>query len=215
MIHILIADDHAIVRQGMKQILAATGDMHVSGEAASGVEALEKMRAQHYDIVLVDISMPGMNGIDLVKRVKSEKPKLPVLVLSMHKEEQFALRALRAGASGYLTKESAPDLLVGAIRKAAAGGKYISAELAEKLANALDPFAETSPIEALSDREYQVLRLIVSGRSLSEIAAELSLSIKTVSTHKVRIMKKLGVSTNVELIHHALQFGLADTDARS
>lgn len=212
MIRILITDDHAIVRQGLKQILSAMPDLTVAGEAGDGHEALACIRAEHFDVALVDVSMPGMSGIELVKRIKAERPKLPVLVLSMHKEQQFALRALKAGAAGYLTKESAPELLVQAIRKVAGGGRFITPQLAEQLAASVDPFAERAANNTLSDREYQVLRMIVAGKSLSDIAGELSLSVKTVSTHKTRIMKKLGVQTNIELLQYALTHGL--TDAR-
>jgi DNA-binding NarL/FixJ family response regulator len=209
-IRILITDDHAIVRQGLKQILSAMPDLTVAGEAADGHEALARIRSENFDVALLDVSMPGMSGIELIKRIKAERPRLPILVLSMHKEQQFALRALKAGAAGYLTKESAPELLVSAIRKIAGGGRFITPELAEHLAASVDPFSQRTASDALSDREFQVLRMIVAGRALSDIAAELSLSIKTVSTHKTRIMKKLGVETNVELLQYALRHGLSD-----
>lgn len=208
MLKILIADDHAIVRQGLKQILDGTSDLRVTGEAADGWEALEKVRQEDWDMVLLDISMPGINGLDLIKRIKAEKPRLPVLILSMHNENQFALRALKAGAAGYLTKESAPDLLVVAARKVAGGGRYVGPALAEKLAAELDPYQDRSAEHQLSDREYQVLRLIISGKNISDVAQELSLSVKTVSTHKVRIMRKLKVRNNVELIQYSLKHGL-------
>lgn len=204
MIKILIADDHAIVREGLKQILSASTDLGVAGECANGREVLDALRAEDCDAVLMDMSMPGLSGIDLIKRIKDEKPNVPVLVLSMHNEDQFALRALKAGASGYLTKESAPGLLISAIRKVAGGGKYISPSLAEKLAFEVDPFKERPLHELLSDREHQILRMIVSGKSINQIAADLSLSAKTVSTHKTRIMQKLNVDNNAQLIQYAI-----------
>ncbi len=204
MIRILIADDHAIVREGLKQILSASPEMGVAGECANGRDLLDALRSDKWDVVLMDMSMPGLSGIDLIKRIKDEKPSLPVLVLSMHNEDQFALRALKAGASGYLTKESAPGLLISAIRKVAGGGKYISPSLAEKLAFEVDPFKEKPLHELLSDREHQILRMIVSGKSINQIATDLSLSAKTVSTHKTRIMQKLNVGNNAQLIQYAI-----------
>ena len=204
MIRILIADDHAIVREGLKQVLSATADMVVAGEAADGQEVLDKIRHSNWDVVVLDMTMPGLSGIDLIRRIKDEKPEQRVLVLSMHKEDQFAIRALKAGASGYLTKGSAPELLVSAIRRVAAGGKHISRALGEKLAYELDPFVEKPAHESLSDREYQVLRLVVAGESLNHIAAELSLSPNTVSTHKHRLMRKLNINSNAELIQYAI-----------
>lgn len=211
MIRILIADDHAIVRQGLKQILAGAPDMCVEGEAANGYEALEAVRRGGWDIVLLDITMPGLSGLDLIKRIKLEMPSQKVLVLSMHAEDQFAVRALKAGAAGYLTKDSAPDRLIAAIRKAAAGGRYVSTQLAERLAAELDPYADRPAVESLSDREHQVLRLLASGKGLTEIAHELSLSVKTVSTHKTRIMQKLGVRNNAGLFQYAAKEGLAES----
>lgn len=210
MINVLIVDDHAIVRRGLRQILAGIADMTVDGEASNGMEALEQVRRGSCDVVLLDISMPGLNGIDLLKRIRHERPALPVLILSMHGEDQFAVRALRAGASGYLTKESAPELLVAAIRKAAGGGKHISAGLAERLAGELDS-ARARPVhDLLSDREHQILRLIVAGNSLTEIAAQLSLSVKTVSTHKSRMMQKMNIRNNAELIQYAIEHKLTE-----
>lgn len=204
MIRVLIADDHTIVREGLKQVLAATDDVVVAGEAADGQDALEQVRNNEWDIVVLDMSMPGISGIDLIKRIKQVKPKLPLLVLSMHREDQFAVRALKAGASGYLTKESAAEQLVSAIRRVAGGGKHISRALAEKLAYEIDPFEEKPPHELLSDREYQVFQMLVAGKHITEIAAELSLSAKTISTHKLRLMQKLNVSNNAELMHYAI-----------
>lgn len=204
MIRILIADDHAIVREGLKQVISTTDDMAVTGEAADGLEALEQVRKQDWDVIVLDMTMPGISGIDLIKRLRKEKHGLHILVLSMHREDQFAVRALKAGASGYLTKGSAPDVLISAIRRVAGGGKYISRALAEKLAFEVGPFEEKPLHETLSDREYQVLRMISSGKNINQIAVELSLSANTVSTHKHRLMRKLNVSNNAELIQYAL-----------
>lgn len=210
MIKILIADDHAIVRRGLKQILTETPDMIVAGEAHNGQELLEKTRSDHWDVVVLDISMPGRGGLDILKQLKSEQPKLPVLMLTIHPEDQYAVRVLRAGASGYLTKESAPDHLVEAIRKVARGGKYISPHLAEKLAFNLESISERPLHEALSDREFQVLRLIASGKTVKEIGEELSLSVKTISTYRTRILEKMKMKNNAELTYYAIQQKLVD-----
>ena len=210
MIHILIADDHTIVRKGLKQILAETSDMVVADEANNGYEVMEKVRKNRYDVLLLDISMPGKSGLDILKELKAEKPKLPVLVLSMYPEEQYAVRVLRAGASGYLTKESAPDELVGAIRKVAQGKKYVSPSLAEKLAVDLETDASKPPHETLSDREYQVLCLIASGSTVGEVAEKLSLSAKTVSTYRARILEKMNMKNSAELTHYAIQNKLVE-----
>ncbi len=202
---ILVADDHAIVRAGLKQILSANSDMEVAGEAQNGQEALDAISKDHWDVVLLDMSMPGLSGIDLIKRIKEKKPEINILVLSMHQEDQFAVRALKAGASGYLNKDSASELLVSAIRRVAAGGKHISRVLAEKLAYEIDPFKSTPSHETLSDREFQIFRMIAEGMQINEIANELSLSPKTVSTHKHRLMTKLNISNNVELIQYAME----------
>jgi two-component system invasion response regulator UvrY len=180
---ILVADDHTIVREGLKQILGEVPDMIVVGEASDGPETLHKVREDHYDLVLLDIAMTGISGLDVLKHLKSEKPDLPVLMLSMYPEEQYALRTLKAGASGYLTKESASDELIAAIRKVCSGGKYVTSSLAEKLALCLDTYSEKPVHERLSDREYQVVRMIASGKTVTEIAEELSLSVKTISTN--------------------------------
>jgi two-component system invasion response regulator UvrY len=210
MIRALIADDHAVVRQGLKQILGDIPEMVVAGEATNGQEVLDKVRAETWDVVVLDISMPDRSGLDILKQLRSERPKLPVLVLSMHSEDQYAMRVLKAGASGYLTKDSAPDELVKAIRKVMSGGRYVSPFLAEKLAFEIGTDSSRLPHETLSDREFQVLRLIASGKSVTEIAAELSLSSKTVSTYRVRLLQKMNLKTNAELMHYAMQNHLID-----
>src|SRR5574341_1080594 len=187
MIKVLIADDHPIVRQGLRQILKETPDIVVAGEAGSGAETLSEVSKNDYDVVLLDISMPGRNGLDILQQLKLEKPALHVLILSTYPEEQYAIRALKDGASGYLTKSSAPDELVTAIRKVATGGKYVSAALAEKLAFDLSLNNPKLLHETLSDREYQVMCMIASGKMAKEIAAELSLSVKTISTYRTQI----------------------------
>lgn len=210
MIRIVIADDHTIVREGLKQILAAAGDLSVVGEARDGQEVLQQVRANDFDVLLLDMSMPGKSGTELIKQVKDEKPKLRVLVLSMHQEHQYAVRAVKAGASGYLTKDSASTQLVTAIRKVATGGAFISAEVAEALALSAMSQGEGPPHTTLSDREYQVFRMLASGTSVSEIAARLNLSVKTVSTHKSRLLEKLGARNQTELVHYALKHRLVD-----
>jgi two-component system invasion response regulator UvrY len=210
MLKILIADDHAIVRQGLKQIVTETRDMTVAGEADNGQELLNKIKEDDYDVVVLDITMPGRDGLDVLRQLRTERPRLPVLMLSIHPEEQYALRALRAGASGYLTKESAPDELVGAIRKVSSGGKYISASLAEKLAFELEAGHAQALHEALSDREYQVLCLIASGKTVMDIAQELSLSEKTVSTYRSRVLEKMNMKNNAELTYYAIKNQLVD-----
>jgi DNA-binding NarL/FixJ family response regulator len=209
-IRVVIADDHTIVREGLKQLLLAASDLEVAGEARDGNEVLERVRGSDFDVLLLDMSMPGRSGMELIRQVKSEKPKLRVLVLSMHAEHQYAVRAIKAGASGYLTKDSASRELVSAIRKVAGGGAFISAEVAEALALGAMPQAEGPPHASLSDREYQVFRLLVSGKSVSDIAAELNLSAKTVSTHKARLMEKMALSNQAELIRYAIKHRLVD-----
>jgi two-component system, NarL family, invasion response regulator UvrY len=210
MIRVLIADDHAIVRQGLKLILSETDDLVVAGEAESGLHALKLARLGEWDVALLDISMPDKNGIDVLKLIKGEFPKQPVLMLSMHPEEHYAIRALKAGASGYLTKQSAPALLVTAIRQVAAGRKYVSPELAEKLANTIGIDTDRPLHETLSDREYQVLCLIASGKPLSEIADTLSLSAKTVSVYRARLLEKMNLKNNAELTHYGIKHQLVE-----
>jgi two-component system, NarL family, invasion response regulator UvrY len=205
MIRALIADDHAVVRQGLRQILMETPDMVVTGEACNGPEALEQARGGAYDVVVLDITMPGRSGFEVLKELRLEDPALPVLVLSMHSEEQFAVRLLKAGASGYLNKESAPEELVKAIRKVVSGGRYVSPRLAEKLAFEIDSGSDKLLHETLSDREFQVMRMMASGQTVKEIAAELALSVKTISTYRARILDKMNLHTNAELIHYAIQ----------
>jgi len=205
MLQILIADDHAVVRRGLRQIITETSDMVIAGEATNGREVLSKVRATGYDVVILDITMPGIDGMDTLAQLKSEKPGLPVLMMSMHPEEQYAVRALKAGASGYLTKESSPEELVAAIRKVTSGGKYVSSSLAERLASVLHESTHSLPHEILSDREYQVMCLIATGKTVTEIATKLSLSVKTISTYRSRILDKMKLKNNVELANYATQ----------
>ena len=210
MIRIVIADDHTIVREGLKQLLSAAADLAVVGEAQNGREVLERVRALDFEVLLLDMSMPGRSGIELVKQVHAEKPRLRVLVLSMHQEQQYAVRAIRAGAAGYLTKDSAAAQLVSAIRKVAGGGAFITEAVAQELALGAMPQGAGLPHTALSDREFQVFRELVSGKAVSDIAAELNLSVKTVSTHKARIMEKMRMSNPAELIRYAIHHRLVD-----
>ena len=200
MIRILVADDHKIVRDGLKRILAGAADLEVAAEAANGDEALALVKAGEFDVAMIDMSMPGLSGMDLIKRLKIEKPKLRILVLSMHGEHQYAARALKAGAAGYLNKDSAAEALLGAPRKIAAGGVHISEAAAASL---LQTGAKPSH-EALSDREFEVLRLLVEGLGPTEIGDKLHLSVKTVSTHKARILEKLGLGSTADLVRYAL-----------
>jgi len=211
MIRILVADDHTIVREGLKQILAKSGDLVVAGEAANGNDVLKMVREQEWGVLVTDMSMPGRSGIELIKLVKEARPKLPVLVLSMYGEEQYAVRAIRAGASGYLNKESASEQLVTAIRKIAAGGVHVSTAVAEVLFNNMRGGDSVQPHEHLSDREFQVLQLIAGGKSVTDIASALNLSPKTVSTHKTRILEKMNMSNQAELIRYAIERRLIDS----
>jgi DNA-binding NarL/FixJ family response regulator len=207
-IKILIADDHPIIRRGLRQILAEQPDVTALGEAQNVQEVLKLVRREDWDVVVLDISMPGGGGLEALKDLKMLCPAAAVLVLSIHPEDQYAVRALQAGAAGYLTKDSAPEELVKAIRKVLAGGKYVSPSFAETLALRLDAGLERPPHETLSDREHQVLCLIASGKTVSQIAAELALSVKTVSTYRGRVLEKLGLETTAELMRYAIQNGL-------
>src|SRR5258705_13184326 len=207
---ILIADDHAVVRHGLKQILADDFKRAEFGEARNGQEALARIWKEKFDIVILDVTMPGRGGLDVLKEIKTARPKLPVLVLSMHPEDQFAVRVLKAGAAGYLTKESAGEELVGAINKVVAGGRYISPSLAERMASYLDIDVLKAPHERLSDREFLVLRMIASGKTVSQIGRELSLSVKTISTYRARLLEKMDMKNSAELTHYAVQQQLVD-----
>jgi two-component system invasion response regulator UvrY len=211
MIRILIADDHPIVRRGLKQILAEEPDLAVLGEAASGQQVLDLLREQEWDVLVLDINMPCGSGLEILQQVRDRRPNLPVLVMSIHSEEQFGVRSLKAGASGYLTKESAPEELVNAIRRIHGGGKYVSPYLSEKLVSAIQIDMDRPRHEALSNREYEVLCLIASGKTVGEIADQLLLSVKTVSTHRTRILDKMQLKTNAELMHYAMQHRLVQT----
>ena len=210
MIRTVIADDHPIVRAGLKQILSDASDIKVAAEAGDGHELLKLIRKEGVDVVLLDITMPGFMGLDALKQIKVEKPELPILVLSMHPEDQYGIRVLKAGASGYLMKSTAPDQLVSAIRKVYRGGRYVSPSLAEKMAFGLQTNATELPHEVLSDREYQVLCMIASGKTVKEIAAELALSEKTVSTYRARILEKMNMKSNAELTHYGVKQNLVD-----
>lgn len=205
MIRVLIADDHPLVRAGLKNVLREEADMSVVGEASNGRELLDLIRKEPTDVVLIDISMPGRSGLDVLQEIKHDHPKLPVLVFSMHPEDRYAIRALRIGAAGYLTKESPPAELVKAIRKIVSGGKYVSPPLAEKLAIGLESASNRPLHENLSDREFQVMCMIATGKAVSEIAEELSLSISTVNTYRSRILDKMQMHTNAELTRYAIQ----------
>ncbi|CAN7164536.1 response regulator transcription factor [Pseudoduganella sp. LjRoot289] len=204
-IKVFIADDHAIVREGLKQILADTKDIIVAGEAENGFDAIKLFRKSGCHVVLLDISMPDRSGIEVLKQIKKEKPELAVLMLSMHREDQYAIRSLKAGAAGYLTKQSAPKELVTAIRQVAGGLKYVSPALAQELANHLGEDHEAPPHETLSDREYQTLTMIASGKTVGAIAKELSLSVKTVSEYRARLLVKMKLKNSAELTHYAIK----------
>lgn len=210
MIKLLIADDHAIVREGLKQLFALCQDVSVAGEAVNGAQVLDALRGGGIDLVLLDMNMPGVSGVDLITRIRAYHERLPVLVLSMHNEPQIARRALGAGASGYLTKDNDPETLMAAVRKVAAGGRFIDPALAEMMVFETNGKGERPPHEQLSDRELHILRLLVKGRSVNDIADELSISNKTVSTHKARLMQKLGFQNNAELVRYGLDHGLVE-----
>jgi DNA-binding NarL/FixJ family response regulator len=205
MIRILIADDHAIVRRGLKHIVSEQPDMTVAGEAENARQVFDLVRTDKWDVIVLDINMPGRSGLEVLKELRREHPRLPVLVLSVHPEDQYGVRVLKAGAAGYLTKDSAPDEVVQAIRKVHRGGKYVSASLAEVLAFELETETDRPRHESLSDREYQVMTMIASGKTVGEIGEELSLSVKTISTYRARVLGKMKMRTNAELTHYAIQ----------
>jgi two-component system invasion response regulator UvrY len=210
MIRVLIADDHAVVRRGLRQILAETPDITAAGEAGTGREVLQRVGDNDYDLVVLDMVLPDSSGLEILQQLRSLRPKLPVLILSVYPEKQYALRALKSGAGGYLTKQSVPDELTAAIRMVAQGGKYISQSLAELMAAEIVQETEGEPYEALSDREYQVMRLLASGHSIGEIATEFSLSPKTISTYRSRILDKLGLNNTAEIIRYAIEHKLVE-----
>jgi DNA-binding NarL/FixJ family response regulator len=210
MIRVLIADDHAILRAGLKHLLSEQSDIIVAGEAANGHEALDKAQAEHWDAMVLDMTMPGRSGIDLIKQLKQCVPKLPLLILSMHKEDVYAVRALKAGASGYLCKDNAEEQLVTALRKVAGGGLYINAAVAEKLAADMlhGDGRDIPPHTRLSDREYQIFQLLAAGTSVTDIAQHLNLSVKTVSTHKTHVLEKMACASVADLVRYAVSHGL-------
>lgn len=207
---VLLADDHAIIRDGLKQILADTDDLLVAGEAANGTEVMQKVRDEQWGVLVLDISMPGRSGLDLIRMVKDERPELPILILSMHHEDQYAIRALQAGAAGYVTKESDSELLVAAIRKVAHGGVHISERVAELMVRGIRPAGSPLPHTQLSDREFQVFNMLVAGLGLTDIGSELSLSVKTISTHKTHILQKMNMANTAELVRYAVAHQLAE-----
>ena len=210
MIRIVIADDHAIVREGLKRIITSADDMEVVGEAADGTQVMQHVRESDFDVLVLDLSMPGRSGMELIKLVRGEKPKLRILVLSMHEELQYAVRAIRSGASGYLTKESAPMQLIQVLRKIAAGGAFISTDVAEQLALGSMLGGAAAAHEKLTDREFEVFRLIAIGMSVTEIAGRLNLSAKTISTHKANLMQKMNLQNQSELIRYAIKHGITE-----
>jgi DNA-binding NarL/FixJ family response regulator len=211
-IEVLVADDHAIIRDGLKKIIADTDDLVVAGEASNGNAVLEKIRERDWGLLILDLSMPGRNGLELIKLIRTERPRLPVLIFSMHQEEQYAVRAIHAGASGYLSKEGDSELILPAIRKVAAGGVFISQKVAELLATDVSRHTDQLPHTLLTDREYEIFSRIVRGATLTDIADKLSLSIKTVSTHKSNILAKMSLASNVDLVRYAIDHKLLDTD---
>lgn len=208
MIKVIIADDHPIVRKGIKEILEETNEIEVVDEASNGEELLKIIPNKDYDVILLDISMPGRSGIDILKQLKTDNPDKPVLILSIHPEEQYAIRALKNGASGYLTKESDPEEMIKAIQRVHSGGKYISISLAEKLAEEISKVQEKTAHEKLSDREFQVMCMIAAGKSVTEIGNQLFLSVKTVSTYKSRVLEKMNLNNNADIVRYALEHNL-------
>jgi two-component system invasion response regulator UvrY len=207
-IRVLVADDHAVVRRGVLQILDEAPDLVAAGEASTGLQTLQAVRQTQPDVLLLDIAMPDLGGLEVLGQLQAYRPDLPVLILSMYPEKQYALRALRGGAAGYLTKDSAPDELVDAIRRVAGGGKYVTPSLAEQLADQLTGAPDKEPHESLSDREFQVLRALAAGKTVGQIADDLSLSVKTISTYRTRVLRKLNLETTAELIRYAIERGL-------
>jgi two-component system invasion response regulator UvrY len=207
---ILLTDDHVVVRQGLKLILADHFKQAVFGEARNAQEAFARVAKEKWDVAVLDVTMPGRSGLEVLKEMKRLRPKMPVLILSMHPEDQFAVRMLKTGAAGYLTKESAGDELVGAIKKVVAGGRYISSSLAERMASYLDVDVQKAPHERLSNREFLILRMIASGKAVSQIGKELSLSVKTISTYRARLLEKMDMKNNAELTHYAVQNSLVE-----
>lgn len=212
MIKILIADDHPLIREGLKKTLKEETDMDVVCEAKNGNEVLDLIKSKEVDVVVMDLTMPGLSGLETMKELKKQLPNLPVLILSMHPEERFAIRALKNGASGYLTKENAPQGLAEAIRKVVSGGRYITPSLAEKLAFDMSANTQKHPHELLSDREFQIFCLIASGKSIKDISVMLFLSVYTVHTHRTRILEKMSMKTNIDITHYAIQNHLIDQD---
>ncbi len=208
MIKVIIADDHPIFREGLKKVIAKSHDIIVADEASSGEELLKKVKKDNFDVIILDISMPGISGIEVLKDLQDAKPRRAILILSMHPEEQYAVRALKAGAAGYLTKGSVPDEIIKAIKKVFLGGKYVSPTLAERLAYEVSGDTEQPPHEDLSDREYQVMTMLASGKSTKDIAGELCLSLPTISTYRSRILQKLNLKSNAELIYYAIKNNL-------
>lgn len=210
MIRIVIADDHAVVREGLKRIISSAHDMSVVGEAANGAEVIQQVRDSDFDVLVLDLSMPGRSGMELIKLVRCEKPRLRILVLSMHEELQYAVRSIKSGASGYLTKESAPTQLMQVLRKVAAGGAFISNEVAEQLALGSMLGSSCAAHERLTDREFEVFRLIATGMTVTDIAGRLNLSAKTISTHKANLMQKMSLQNQSELIRYAIKYGVTE-----
>jgi len=210
MIKVLIADDHMMFREGLKQILSKQTDIVASDEAANALELIEKVREGDYDVILLDIAMPGRDGIDALKEIKQLKPGLPILILSMYPEDQYAVRAIRAGASGYLTKNRAGRELIAALQKVALGKKYISPDVGEQLASELERDTDQAVHQTLSDREYQVMCMIASGKTVKQISEELSLSVSTISTNRARLLKKMNLRNNAEVTHYAIKHGLVE-----
>jgi two-component system invasion response regulator UvrY len=203
--NVLVCDDHPVVRRGLKNILLADGCVATVGEASRATELLSLVRSRPWDVVVLDIGLPGLNGLEALRQLKQERPRLPVLILSVHPADHYAIRSLRAGAAGYLSKEAAPEELLNALRVVVSGRKYVTSEVAQQLALDLEHPSDRLPHEALSDREYQILCLLASGETVTKVAADLALSVKTVSTHRVRMLKKLGLKTNADIIRYALQ----------